>query len=125
MLSIITTIPHYLAIIPLYNFYNEYNIYIYIIFISTTLSILWHMNIQSYRLFILDYLFAFLNVLCECYYGYSFINKIIFLNSIVLFTNIIIPVTSVWHSAWHILSACKCFYISYQISNLFFFNEIR
>ena len=46
---IITTIPHYLSIFPILQYYNNNLIwcYINIIFISTTFSILYHLTKES------------------------------------------------------------------------------
>jgi hypothetical protein len=112
---IITTVSHYMAILPLlYNTY--YYDYIIIIFISTTFSILWHHDNERISIiYNMDYIFAFIwfmyDMILTNYLTYT------------LLLNLIIFIINRWsdhcknyklyHSIWHLLSALKCFIISY------------
>ena len=64
MIIIISTLPHFLSIIPPTT--NEYK---YVIILSTTLSILYHYYEESNRIInILDHFMAFIWFLCDIYY---------------------------------------------------------
>lgn len=115
-----TTMMHYLAIRPftLNNLLNnKYDNYILTIIISTTLSILWHINKEPYGILLyLDYLGAFIWFCYDLYLADStIIIQVIFFNLIIFLLNIISLYTSdyvISHSFWHILSAIKCYYVS-------------
>ena len=107
MIIIISTLPHFLSIIPPTT--NEYK---YVIILSTTLSILYHYYEESNRIInILDHFMAFIWFLCDIYYGYNNIYKIIFVN----FISFIIH-SNYNHSMWHIVNACKCYYVAMLLS---------
>ena len=113
-LCIITASLHYFAIIPSIN-----NIlYSIIIFISTTISILWHIDNESNKYFYIDYIFAGIwslyDIIMGYYYNMLFI--IIILNIIIFIINIMITKKSsnykLLHSIWHIMSSIKSYYIA-------------
>lgn len=126
---IITTIPHYLSIFPILQYYNNNLIwcYINIIFISTTFSILYHLTKESnYTIFYIDYTLAFIwslfDISIPIYFKdlYMF-NKIISANIIIFFININITRDKnyiIHHSIWHLISAYKCFYVSNTIKHI-------
>jgi hypothetical protein len=126
---IITTIPHYLSIFPILQYYNNNLIwcYINIIFISTSFSILYHLTKESnYTIFYIDYTLAFIWTLFDIsipiYFKdlYTF-NTIISANIIIFFININITRDKnyiIHHSIWHLLSAYKCFYVSNTIKQI-------
>ena len=127
---IITTIPHYLSIFPILQYYNNNLIwcYINIIFISTSFSILYHLTKESnYIIFYIDYTLAFIwclfDISIPIYFKdlYMF-NKIISANIIIFFININITRNKnyiIHHSIWHLISAYKCFYVSNTIKYIF------
>lgn len=113
---VLSTLPHYLAMYPLFFTKDRYN-YKIIIFISVNLSVLYHLSGESIYLAIPDYSFAGL----WCFYDLllSFQNKnklylILFLNLFIfILNNCVISLNyEVDHSIWHLLSAAKCFWVS-------------
>jgi hypothetical protein len=110
---VLSTIPHYLSIIPLISQYKRYNQYIAVICISTTLSALWHYKSEPRGIILYaDYLFASIWAAIEAYY----IKESIILNAAILYMNININKDNryyiIQHSAWHLLNATKAFYIA-------------
>jgi len=120
MLLALTASLHYLAVIPIIAKYINvpipyFNwIYVNIICLSTTTSIIWHyFNI----LLGLDYLLAGIWFCLDIIWG-LLLNQpqIIYLNLIIFLLNIIITSMNnyvFYHSIWHVLSAIKCIYITY------------
>ena len=121
---ILTTIMHYFAIRPFIiknQINNKYDNYILTIIISTTLSILWHINKEPYGILLyLDYLGAIVWFYYDLYLANNTKNlfvfiQILFFNLIIFLLNIISLYTSdyiISHSFWHILSAIKCYFVS-------------
>lgn len=132
----ITCALHYFAIIPFLfknrnknhiyethvlenNYCNTpfyYHTYINTIILSTTAGIIWHYY-GNYMIF--DYLVASLWIVQDVIWSFEK-NKfrIIILNIIIFILNIISNFSNdyiLYHSLWHIISACKCVYISYLI----------
>jgi hypothetical protein len=121
----LTTAPHYLTIIPLNIKCTELTLrYNYIIIISTSFSIMWHLQGEPYGLLMgLDYLFAgiwgtydFILALDEknrkCFMG---LIQILLLNCFMVYTNYSIVYDDsyvFYHSLWHIMSVAKCYYVS-------------
>ena len=115
-IMILSTLPHYFAIIPWTRAPNT--TYPRIIFISSTLSVLWH----AYRepmdtlLFYADHLAAFIWFTYDVRLAIKSteikVGPVLILNLIILVMNLSIPSTGTLHSIWHILSAMKCIYIS-------------
>jgi hypothetical protein len=119
-----TAALHYLAIIPILSMChrqaNRFNrIYFGTIFLATSFSILWHTYPKSAYLFICDHLFACLWFLLD-FMWYKLLNKpaIFELNCAVTMLYLISCISTNYiaaHSAWHVLSAAKCIYVSYII----------
>lgn len=114
---IVTTLLHLFAIIPLYH--NIF--YICIINCSTLLSTLWHhYNEKNNIIYYMDYIMALILVIYEIYLSYDiFFHTTIFLNFVVFIVNKYVDRLynyKLYHSMWHIMSAMKCYYISYYIS---------
>lgn len=124
-LKTLSTITHYASIIPIMK-YTHTDILLYryrnIIFISSTASVIWHSyNEPTNILYYIDYSGAIIWFIFDLIFAYKSKNKIIvtkflLLNLIILFSNLLIDKKSVHynilHSAWHILSSFKCYYIS-------------
>jgi hypothetical protein len=116
---VISTIPHYFAIIPTIVYNHKYSIeYSLIILVSSSLSILWHLTSQQHTILkFLDYFLACLWFLSDISISNNSIT-VILLNGIILLLNLIIQNNleyQTWHSIWHICSSLKCLYISYFI----------
>jgi hypothetical protein len=129
MILSLSTITHYLSIIPILKYsYNNTILYRYrnIIIISSSASLLWHaFNEPQHILYHIDYLCAAIWGIFDLLLAYRtknkiIITKIILLNSIVLITNLMIDYHNIsktlnynlLHSCWHILSSMKCYYVS-------------
>lgn len=125
MYLIISTLPHFLSILPLIKYYKYTYDYINIILLSTIFSILYHGCKESNSVInFIDYLFAGIWLIFDIYMGYAYTNKkilikIILGNSVVFILNIQISYNVYYelnHSIWHIINAYKCFYVSSLIS---------
>jgi len=126
MYLVISTIPHFCSILPLIKYYKAETFgYINIILLSTIFSILYHIYEESnYIIYIIDYFCAGSWVMYDIYMGYTYTNKIILSNIILLniisfFINIQIPYNLYYplnHSLWHFINAYKCYYVSNYIS---------
>jgi len=123
----ISTLPHYLTLVPLLvnrNYNKEYNyIYSSIILYSTTLSFLWHLSNQENDVFFfLDYFGACMWLLFEVGYSIhlkndSIITKVFILNNVIYYLNRscdFLPKDhyTTCHTIWHILSSMKCVYLA-------------
>ena len=106
---VISTLPHFLAIQPIFHMFE----YKTIIITSTTLSILYHTFDNSIITF-LDYGVAGIWFLYDLKIAYKLkiVSEILFLNSFIFFMNLSITDYFLMHSFWHLISACKCFYVS-------------
>ena len=119
-----TAALHYFAIIPILSMChrqpNRFNrIYFGTIFLATTFSIMWHAYPKSPYLFIGDHLFACLWFLLD-FMWYKLLDKpaIFELNCTVSMLYLLSCISTNYiaaHSAWHIVSAAKCLYVSYII----------
>ena len=125
MYLIISTLPHFLSILPLIKYYKYTYGYINIILLSTIFSILYHKCKESNNFInFMDYLFAGIWLIYDIYMGYVYTNKkilikIILANIVVFIINIQIPYNVYYelnHSIWHIINVYKCFYVSSLIS---------
>ena len=129
MILSLSTITHYLSIIPILKYsYNNTTLYRYrnIIIISSSAFLLSHaFNKPQNILYDIDYLCAIIWGLFDLILAYRtknkiIVSKIILLNFIVLITNLLIDYHksntknnySILHSSWHILSSMKCYYVS-------------
>jgi hypothetical protein len=127
MYLIISTIPHFCSILPLIKYYKTYTFgYVNVIFISTILSMLYHIYEESnYTITYMDYLFAGLWGIYDIYMGYTYTNKttlvkIVLANMISYTIYVQIPYNvnySLNHSFWHYINACKCYYVSKCITS--------
>jgi hypothetical protein len=115
---VISTIPHYFILfIPLNCNGLLFQVYPWTITISTTLSILWHLDGQRPRFYYLDYFFAGLwtahdLTLAVIKQDIHVFISICYINMGLLLLNKAIDATKtsyVWnHSLWHLLNAAKC-----------------
>lgn len=125
MYVVVSTLPHIFSILPLLKKRQEKSTlgYIYIISLSTLCSILYHMFNETNKIAtIADYSFAFLWFLYDIYMGYIYkgpakyvLTKILAGNATVFLIYLVIPYNKsykIFHSLWHIINACKSFYIS-------------
>lgn len=112
---VLTTLPHYLSVLPLLMSYPDTALYIHIVWMSTTLSVLWHLQGEpiNYLLY-LDYFGAGLWTGYELYASTNRV-QVAVLNLLVFLLNIspIIYDYHIQHSLWHLISAAKCFYVAY------------
>ena len=125
-LLVLTSALHYLSVIPiLYNPVEKRSdgltrIYLGIIFLATTTSIIWHSyNEPANFLLTLDYVFAVFWFILDYLWSKCIDQPIILeLNIHILLMHIISMFYSNYgavHSVWHIMSATKCVYVSYLI----------
>lgn len=117
---IVSTLPHFCSIAPLIG-HREATAYIYVITVSSTLSVLYHLYEESNTIITAaDYLAAATWSLFDVYMGYthtntSVLSQIILGNLLIFALNLQIPRDESyiwWHSLWHYLSAYKSFYVS-------------
>jgi len=118
----LTTAPHYLTIIPLNIKCTELTLrYNYIIIISTSFSIMWHLQNEPFGLLLfLNYLFAYIWNIYDIILVLDEKNRnglvqIILLNCIMAYTNYSIVYNNsylYYYSLWHAVSVLKCYYIS-------------
>ena len=129
MYLILSTLPHFLSIIPLTKYYLTYAFaYCNLIILSTTFSILYHYHEESNNIItMIDYFFAYIWFGYDIFIGFTYTNpydltKIIFANFISFIINIQIPNNKYYivnHSLWHLLNSCKCIYVTNIIANGF------
>jgi hypothetical protein len=128
MILSLSTITHYLSIIPILKYYyNNTLLYRYtnIIIISSSTSLFLHtFNEPKDILYHIDYLCAVIWGIFDILLAHRtknkiIITKIILFNFIVLITNLMIDSHKsdkdkyvLLHSCWHILSSIKCYYVS-------------
>lgn len=125
-LLIVTTLPHFLSIIPLFQYYLYKEIFWYnnVIITSTVLSILYHSYSYKFITF-LDHLFSLIWFIYDIYNGYTISGviflKILIVNSVSFMFHQQIEKMGKesyysLHSLWHLVNAAKCMYVSYLIS---------
>jgi len=129
MYLILSTLPHFLSIIPLIEYYSTYTFgYCNLIILSTTFSILYHYYQETNKIItLIDYFLAYVWFVYDVYFGYAYTNSfdlviIIFVNFISFIINIKIPKLMkdsyiINHSIWHIINSCKTIYVSFIIRN--------
>ena len=110
---VLSTLPHYLAILPV----RKNIAYSSVIFTSATLSVLWHMNNEKRdALFYLDHVAALVWFFYDIKLSYDtpYFLRILLLNAAIFSTNQLISSDHyvLQHSAWHLLSSLKAFYVS-------------
>lgn len=128
MALILTTLPHYLSALPLWQFYDDITYeYVNTIVAGSTLSILYHYTNESFIVAVVDYTAAFIWLLYDLYFGWFYGNKesalkVIAANSVILVLNWSItksnPRYEMLHSLWHLASAAKCYYVALLVSRL-------
>jgi hypothetical protein len=127
MLLLLTTALHYFAILPhLIKYYNNilphyHRVYINLIILSTTFSIIWHYyNEPRNILLFFDYYFGFLWFVGDMLWALDLNNiSIVLLNLGCFFLNININYSNnyvLYHSIWHVINAIKSIYVSYIIN---------
>jgi hypothetical protein len=119
MLSVISTLPHYLSIIPL----HPHDMYDYktAILVSSTISVVWHVYGEPANIMLVfDYVAACSWGFYELYYAPEKDElKIYMMNIAIILLNLTVYSFAnydLYHSLWHILSAAKCFYVATIIS---------
>ena len=133
-LLVLSTLPHYLSVLPLIDYYNDIRIcwYINVILASTTLSVLYHTDTKNNIITLFDLFDLFDHVLAVfwflydvylgCVLGYALLFQIIFYNTLSFMVYQRIEIESsrknyyTFYSGWLLLNAFKSFYISYLIS---------
>ena len=126
-LLVLSTLPHYLSVLPLIYYYNDIQIFWYMtfIFMSTTFSVLYHSK-NNVLIDLFDHVLAIFWFLYDVYLGFYFryvlLFQIIFYNTLSFMVYQRIEIESsrenyyLFHSGWHLLNAYKSFYVSYLIS---------
>lgn len=118
---VISTLPHFLSILPLRKYDRHTRGYINIILISTFFSILYHLYEESNQyITTLDYIFATAWFLYDCKLVILHTSPIdgltiICSNGFVFFIHSLIPYNEsyvLYHSIWHCINAYKAYYIS-------------
>ena len=119
-LLVLSTLPHYLAICPLLYKKDIYN-YKSVIIISVNLSVLYHISGESVYFLVPDYSFAGIWFVYDLFLSIQNTNNfylILFLNLFIFYLNLSVDQMNyeVDHSAWHLLSAAKCVWVSRMIA---------
>ena len=127
-LLVLSTLPHYVSLLPLVYYYNDTLIlyYMFVILTSSTLSVLYHSKYNNVIIELFDHVLALFWFMYDVYLGYALgyalLFQIIFYNtlSFMVYQKIEIECTRekyyIFHSGWHLLNTFKSFYISYLIS---------
>ena len=119
---ILTTLPHFAAA---YYAYQINILYGLITFISSTLSVIWHLYYTNKYLFYLDYSFALFWFLAELILALQ--TKNLFLIFIILALNATVAISNqirfqhisyrITHSIWHCVSWSKAIFVAYLLVN--------
>ena len=117
--EIISTLPHYLAILP-WILRTKYNNITYhnIVFLSTTLSVMWHIHEEpKYTvLYYADHMGALVWFLYDLDLASRMSERaratIVLSNMLVFILFLISNTLGKYHSEWHIISAIKCMIVS-------------
>jgi hypothetical protein len=119
---VISTLPHYLVL-----FIGPTKLYNYVVFCSTTLSVLWHHSNTSANSFLgtLDHIFALIWFVTDYYYFHKIddVFKMFLLNALTALTNMYVTYLDkervlpyvIGHSYWHLLSAAKSLYLAHLL----------
>ena len=116
---VLTTVPHYFAIIPAIVYKHRYSLdYGIVILVSSSISVLWHLSgKRDVTITVLDYFLAAIWLLCDLSLSKNDV-RVVCLNIIMGASNLMVQNDLEywkWHSIWHIFSSLKCLYISYYI----------
>jgi hypothetical protein len=112
----LTTLPHYLAMIPWRN--SQDTRYPYMVFVCTSLSFAWHFHGEPKwtMLFFADHLGAVMWFIYDLHLAAGLIeNKrefIIAFNTATFLLYVLSVVLGEHHAVWHIFSALKCILVS-------------
>ena len=119
--EVLSTIPHYLAILPWLPMIttNYQNItYHNIVFVSTTLSVLWHVYEEPMHtvLYYADHMGAFVWFLYDLELASRMSERaratIVLSNMLGFILFLLSNSMGKYHSEWHIISALKCIVVS-------------
>jgi hypothetical protein len=120
MYLILSTLLHLLSAIPLLPYAAAYG-YIEVICVSTTMSIIYHLDESNRVIAFLDYSYAFIWFLYDIYMTYStpFLYQIILVNGCSCMIHAY-PATNYnrFHTIWHIINATKCIYVSLLLKDI-------
>lgn len=108
---VLSTLPHFLCILPVLHLHG----YVGVILLSTTLSILYHLNEESNAwINWLDHIMATIWFLYDVHLGlhYSVLGPILEANLVSFFLHIGLSRPYYLHSVWHFANAYKCWYVS-------------
>lgn len=108
---VLSTLPHFLCILPVLHLHG----YVGVILLSTTLSILYHLNEESNAwINWLDHIMATIWFLYDVQLGlhYSVLGPILEANLVSFFLHIGLSRPYYLHSVWHLANAYKCWYVS-------------
>lgn len=124
---VLSTLPHFFTLgLVVYSTQLSFIFVLYsvVVFISTTLSIVWHLQFERKTVwFWLDYTFAFLWTLIEIFLAFEFhITQTIILLNVVVFVLNQVCEYAVYgryydqlHSIWHLISSVKAAYVAHLI----------
>ena len=111
---ILSTLPHLLCIVPLFD--KKHTSYISVVLLSTALSVTYHVYNESHPVInALDYTMAFIWFLYDASYRDA---RILAANTGSFLAHSMVPLGAsypFYHSAWHVLNALKCYYVSTRI----------
>jgi hypothetical protein len=111
---ILSTLPHLLCIVPLFD--KKHASYISVVLLSTVLSVTYHAYNESHPVInAMDYTMACIWFLYDASYRDA---RILAANIGSFLAHSMIPLGAsypFYHSAWHILNALKCYYVSTRI----------
>jgi len=111
---ILSTLPHLLCIVPLFD--RKYISYISVVLLSTALSMTYHAYNESHPVInALDYTMACIWFLYDASYRDA---RILAANAGSFLAHSMVPLGAsypFYHSAWHVLNALKCYYVSTRI----------
>lgn len=114
--AVLTTLPHYLAMIPWRN--SQDTRYPYMVFVCTSLSAAWHFYEEPMYtpLFYADHLGAVVWAIYDFHLLARLSERkregILMFNTLVFLLYALSTALGKYHSAWHIVSALKCILIS-------------
>jgi hypothetical protein len=117
----LTTLPHYLAMIPWRNSYDT--TYPYMVFVCTTLSFAWHFygEPKNTVLFYADHTGALIWLMYDLHLAAGLSEKkrecIIASNTASFLLYALSAILGEHHSAWHIFSALKCILVSVIVTS--------
>ena len=118
MWLILSTLPHYLSIIPLLGSAVPIE-YIHVIILSSTLSVLYHLTRESNRLIsFLDYAAALLWFGYDVYLGNM---RVFEVNMASCTIHYMVPhgYYEHYHGLWHLINAVKCYYVSASLRDIY------